>query len=232
MLLSSEGIVLTTVKYGESSYISKVFSEKKGIVSLISNRSKSRKNKSHLFHQPFILVDFVCYFKNTTQVHRIKEISYSSSFQCENTDVIKNSIRFFIAEFLSKVIKEEEQNYFLYNYIKEQLLDLYKSPNVNPNFPVIFLSELMKPLGVEPNLTNGSKYFDFLNGEFLNERPKNKNYIMGEESQVLYNIISNNAEFKKTDRKTALNNLLKYYSCQLDLDIKMKSQEVLEAVFS
>jgi DNA repair protein RecO (recombination protein O) len=231
MLLGSEGIVLTTVKYGDNSYISKVFSEEKGIVSLISNRSKSKKNKSHLFHQPLILVDFVCYYKNTTQVHRIKEIGYASNFHGENTNVVKNSIRFFIAEFLSKVIKEEEQNPVLYSYIKRKLIELFNNEDINASFPIVFLSELTSSLGIEPNLSNGNNYFDMLNGEFVNLCPNNKNYLMGEESKILFNIISGNTNYRKTERKNALNNLLKYYSCQLDLDINLKSQEVLEAVF-
>ena len=120
MLLQSKGIVLQSFKYGENSLISRVLSEEKGLISLLSNKTKSKKNKQGNFFQPLSAIEFVCYLSSKSNIHRVKELTYNNSIASSPENVSTNAIRFFLAEVLSKVIKEEEQNFSLYQYVAEK----------------------------------------------------------------------------------------------------------------
>lgn len=230
MLLTTEGIVLNTTKYGDSSFISKIFTKEKGIISTITNRSKS--NKKHLYLQAFTCVELVCYIKQSNHIHRIKEIGFPEFYDYNPNHIIKASISFFIAEFLSKTIKEEEQNLILYGYIRSVLFDLTKADNIDPWFIISFLTKLTKLLGIEPELNQHNKCFDLLNAEFISKYPNHKNYLSERESVLFYKVFSEDRSLTSQERKGIIKNLIQYYSIQLDTKINLKSLPIIEAVFS
>lgn len=232
MLLSSTGIVLNSTKYNDSSLITKLFTLDKGVVSIISNRGKGKTSKNSILKQPFSLVDFVCYFKQKSTVHRIKEVSLDKEYNPNRNNVVKDSISFFITEFLSRTIKEEEENKELFFFLKNQSLLLNHSEKVAPNFLLNFLVALLYHLGIEPNIDEGNEYFDLINGIYTDVRPTHNNYCSGIDSENIKKIIVGECQLNKTQRKTCLNVLIQYYSCQLQQEIKLKSQEVLEVVFA
>ncbi|KAA3650425.1 MAG: DNA repair protein RecO [Bacteroidetes bacterium] len=230
MLLTTEGIVLNTTKYGDSSYISKIFTLEKGIISTITNRSKS--SKKHLYLQAFVCVDLTCYVKQSKNIHRIKEIGFSKLFNYDSNNVVKTSVSFFIAEFLSKIIKEEEQNTVLYHYLKSVLYSLTSSEKVDSWFLVNFLTLLTKHLGIVPELNKPFICFDLLNAEFISKFPNHKTYISGEEAIAFYKAFSSEGELSSSERKGLIKNLLHYYSIQLDNTIHLKSLPIIEVIFT
>ena len=75
MLVTTEGIVLHFIRYGESSVIATIFTRDFGRQSYLVNaaRSKKSQNKASLL-QPLFLVDLVAYQKQTRELHRIKDL--------------------------------------------------------------------------------------------------------------------------------------------------------------
>jgi DNA repair protein RecO (recombination protein O) len=73
MLVSTEGIVLHHIKYGESSVIATIYTRDFGRQSYLVNaaRSKKSQNKASLL-QPLFLVDLVAYQKQSSELHRDK----------------------------------------------------------------------------------------------------------------------------------------------------------------
>lgn len=232
MLLSSSGVVLGSIKYSDSSLITKVFTEERGLVSLISNRGKGKTSKNSILKQPFILIEFICYFKDKSNVHRVKELSIAKGYNSNSTDIIKSSVSFFIAEFLSKTIKEEEQNTGLFQFFYLKSMELNQCSKVNPMFVLNFLIELLAHLGIEPHTEDGDIYFDLIGGTYTNTQPSHKNYFLGEEAKLVKELIENGGTLNKQERKTCMNAIIDYYSCQLQQEIKLKSHEVLEVVFA
>ncbi len=230
MLLKTEGIVLHITKYGESSLITKLFTKEKGVVSIISSRSKSNKNQ--IFQVPFALVNTICYFKPKSAIHRLKEIQFDSQYQEDSSHVIKNAVRYFIAELLNNLIREEEQNLVLYAFLKEKCLRLNQENEVSPSFLIDFMVGLSEPLGFFPSLSDSNTYFDLLHGEFLATRPAHADYLNEEDSRLCFQLFANRGTLNRLERKKALNHLLQFYSIQLDQTIKLKSKDVLEVVFS
>lgn len=234
MLLETEGLVLSAVKYGESSLITKVFTEANGLISIISSRpkGKSRGSKSHLFQMPYSLVKLIVYYKDSQQIHRVKEIQFASSYKEDLSHIVKISIRYFIAELLSKIIVEEEQNPGLYFLLKKECLQLNSSEKVDSHFLLNFLCSLIEELGFLPNLNYNNNYFDLSNGEFQDKSHVENAFLNQAESLLLYEAFLKKRQLNRVERNQTLNNLLSYLSHQLNQELKLKSKDVLETIFS
>jgi DNA repair protein RecO (recombination protein O) len=231
MLLQSKGVVLQSIKYGENSLISKVLSEEKGLISLLSNKTKSKKNKQGNFFQPLSAIQFVCYLSSKSNLHRVKELTYNNEIPLPPESITVNAIRFFLAEFLSKVIREEEQNVNLYLFVERKLGDLNSPSSVIPTFHISFLIELMKILGIQPFMDQKDNYFDMEEGESCAIKPSHHNIYEKKEMELYKKAEKSPGELSKTDRNKLLNMLLNYYSIQLGGLSNIKSKAVLEIVF-
>ena len=81
-LHKTKGIVLKTVKYGETSLIGTLYTELFGVQSYMINgvRTSSRKGpgKANMF-QPAAILDLVVYHNEMRQLQRIREFQWESS---------------------------------------------------------------------------------------------------------------------------------------------------------
>ena len=231
MLISSEGIVVQSIKYGESSAISHVISKEKGLLSVISSRPKSKKNRTANYFQPLSAIQFVCYANNKADIFRIKEVSFSKHINQRQTIAI-DAIRFFLAEFLNKAIKEKEQNFELYSFLKAQLTKLYSENSEVATFTIDFLLDFMNICGIQPDLNPNHLYFNFQEGASSNNKPQHLDYISKHDFELwLYR--STSTKLNKIDRHNILNQILKYYDNQLHENItNFKSKAVLEIIFN
>lgn len=233
MLLTSKGIVLQSFKYGENSLISKVISEERGLISLLSNKTKGKKNKQGNFFQPLNAIQFVCYLSSKSAIHRVKELSFNHAIPLSPENIQINSLRFFLAEFLSKVIKEEEQNFSLYNFLEVKLFELNSSKESLASFHIKFLIELMDMLGIQPFLNTSHLYFDLEEGSSADTKPTHFNFYEKGEMLLFHTAQNSTQHIQKTDRNRLLNLLINYYDVQLGGGIaNIKSKAVLEVVFS
>ena len=87
---TTKGIVLRTVKYGETSVIVSVFTELFGVQSYIVNgvRSASKKGgtKANLF-QPAAILELVVYHNEQKNLQRIKEYRWPVLYEYIFSDV-------------------------------------------------------------------------------------------------------------------------------------------------
>src|ERR1700730_410284 len=113
MLHDSKGIVLRTVKYGETSVIVLIFTEKFGIQSYLVNgvrtTSKKGSGKANLF-QPAAILELVAYYSELKQLQRLREFKWGQLYQHIFSDVRKNSVALFMVELLTKCLKQPEAN--------------------------------------------------------------------------------------------------------------------------
>ena len=88
----TKGLVLRTVKYGETSVIVSIFTELFGLQSYLVNgvRTISKKGsaKASMF-QPTAILDMVVYHNELKQLQRIKEFRWSHLYQHVLSDVRK-----------------------------------------------------------------------------------------------------------------------------------------------
>jgi len=184
MLVKTRGIVLNYIKYGDTSIIVKVYTEKLGLKSYIINgmRSARAKGKIALF-QSLTLLDLVVYTQNK-DLNRIKEFQVSETIHSIPYEVRKSAIALFMAELLVKSIREEEENNSLFDFIFQSILILDHMDKGYMNFHLQFMLKLSRFLGfaleTADNLRIDLQFPPDLNqpiNNLLNSRYENEIYL-------------------------------------------------------
>jgi len=240
MLHTTKGIVFNHFKYSEKSVIVKIYTEKFGLQSYIINAVRNKKSKNKLAYlQVLSLIEINAYHKENKGLQRIKDIKLTCPFQSIPFNIYKGSIAFFIAEVLSKSIKEEEPNKKLFDFLFNsiQILDLLEE-HYN-NFHLIFLTQLSKHLGFYPqNNEPGNNYFNLQEGVFVPFRPHHKAFIEPPMSELFRRVLGTNFDtisglnINNRQRKLLLTAFLDFYALHLSNFGTLKSKEVLEEVLN
>ena len=102
MIDKTKGLVLSYIKYGDSSIICKIFTDSFGLQSYIINGIRNSKSKNIALYQPLNILNMVVYHKNSSGIQRIKEAKLDVIYSSVHNDMKKVSVCFFISEFLYK----------------------------------------------------------------------------------------------------------------------------------
>jgi DNA repair protein RecO (recombination protein O) len=184
----TKGIVLRTVKYGETSVIVTLFTELFGlqsyIVSGVRTASKKGGAKANLF-QPAAILDLVVYHNELKQLNRVREYKWGHLYRHIFSDVRKNAVALFMVELLTKCLKQPEANSDLFHFCEDAFIHLDESSNaVMANFALFFALHLTQFFGLKPsNPLKGAPeephnlIFDLKEGEFTNTRPGHPHFL-------------------------------------------------------
>lgn len=173
MIFSTRGIVLRTVKYGDTSIIATVYTQLFGLQSYLINgvRTAGKSSTAYLY-QPASILSLQAYHNELKNLQRIKEASWSHVYSGVSNHVIRNTVALFIVELLQKVIRHEEQNEELYNFTEKTLLLLDRCVlSEAADIPVIFSLALTEFLGFKlvNNHSASHPYFNPEEGKFTVE---------------------------------------------------------------
>ncbi len=181
----TKGIVLRTVKYGETSLIVTVYTELFGVQSYIVNgvRTSTRKGpgKANLF-QPAAMLELVVYHNELKHIQRIREFKWGHLYQHIFFDVMKNSVALFMVELLQKCLKQPEPNPDLFYFIEDAFmhLDDARGP-VLANFPLFFILHLAGFFGfrIQDTYTESDSVLDLQEGIFVDQHPNHIHFLEG-----------------------------------------------------
>src|SRR5258705_3891031 len=189
-LHKTKGIVLRTVKYGETSIIVTIFTELFGVQSYIVNgvRSSTKKGtgKANLF-QPSAILDMVIYHNELKHLNRIKEFKWDYLYQHILSDVKKNAVALFMVELLTKCLKQPESNSDLFNFVEDSFLHLDESSDaVTANFPLFFALHLPVFFGFRftDNYNTENSFLDLQEGRFVHEHPHHPHFLEDKQAAV------------------------------------------------
>lgn len=191
MKYKSRAITLTYIKQGESSIISKIFTEKHGLQSFIIKgvRSKRAKKKLGLF-QPLQLVDINATLIPKKGLQYLAEITIIETISTDKINMNKNFLAIFIAEISSKVLQENEQNSGLFKFVWEIKQKLYNANTVDENFALLFMLNLSKYLGFFPSTENiNAPFFNLETGEFSGKAFNLNIYLTEEKTTILKHLL-------------------------------------------
>ncbi|HQU56180.1 MAG TPA: DNA repair protein RecO [Chitinophagaceae bacterium] len=186
----TKGIVLRTVKYGETSLIVSIFTEQFGVQSYIINgvRTSGKKGAGAAnLYQPAALLDLVVYYNEHKHLHRIKEAKWHLLYQHLLTDVHKNAVTVFMIELLTKCLKEPEENTALFHFVEDALLELDKSETaVMSNMPLFFSLQLAHFFGfkIDDNYSQSRPYLDLQEGSFVATQPSHPYFMEAEAAAI------------------------------------------------
>ena len=253
------GIVLRTVKYGDSSIIVDLFTESHGRMSFMTSTVRAKRSvRSVSFWRSLSMVEFNADIRlggtsslqggNRGGLPRPSDVCAYYNYIDLPFSPVKSTIALFLAEFLSAALREEKESVPLYRYIESSLqwLDMVQSPTSIANFHLAFLMHLSRFLGIYPNLdlkcqlstVNCQLYFDLLAGSYCDRQPPHAHFLQGDEARALPTLFRMDYptmhlfRFSRQQRQRILHVLNEYYRLHIPGFPELKSLEVLHAVFS
>ncbi|AQS94244.1 DNA repair protein RecO [Polaribacter sp. BM10] len=237
--IKTKAIVLSSLKYSDTSLIVKCFTYEDGVKSyIIKGILKAKKGGIKVaYFQPLTQLTIVANHNNKSTLNTLKEVQVLNPYTSIYRDIVKQSVVLFISEVLSNSIQEEESNTSFYNYL-EAGLNWLDSHDKIANFHLLFLLNASRFLGFYPDTTNDSLFgFDLLNGSF-SESTLDANVISGNEFYQFKKLLGinfdsiENVSFSKNERQMVLKTIIRYFELHLDGFKKPKSLQILEAVFN
>lgn len=238
MQITTKAIVLSSLKYGDTSLIVKAFTASDGLKTyLLKGVMGSKKGKLKPgYFLPLMQLEIVAIHKNKGTLESIREVKVAMPYKTLHTDIVKNSIVLFLAEMLGNSIHEEEQNQSLFNYLEYALLWLDEHP-ANPNFHLLFLLNLTKYLGFYPDTSfKNAPFFDLQEGSFC-QSPSLNPLIHSELLDSFKGFLGTNFEalqaiqLTKSNRRELLKMVILYFRLHVHGFREPKSLAVLNAVF-
>ncbi|ALW83923.1 DNA repair protein RecO [Hymenobacter sedentarius] len=149
MLIKTRGIVLSYLKYRETSIIARVYTERLGVQNYIVNGVRKAKPPGRIaLFQPFTLLELVAYVaRGSSGLTRLSEFRCSEPFVSLPYEVQKSSVVLFLSEVVGRAVREEEQNEPLFQFLYNSILAFDQQTTGSENFALVFLLRLATYLG-------------------------------------------------------------------------------------
>lgn len=241
MIHTTHGIVLRTIKYGETSVITSIFTELFGIQSYIVNgvRTQSKTSKAHFF-QPSSILEMQVYHNELKNLQRIKDLKWSYLYKNILSDVTKNSVALYMIELLQKCLKQPEANTDLFYFCEDALMQLdVAEKEVTANFPIYFAMQLAHFFGlrIQDNYSAERNLFNISEGSFTKKSVTNENLLEEDISYHFSHLLKvlqpeelKEIKLNKNIRRPILSALENYYIFHITDFSSMKTLPILHEV--
>lgn len=238
MLVTTNAIVLSKIKYRDHDLIVKCYTQKDGIVSyLLRGVLKSAKGSKTAYYQLLSQVQLITDHKSSRGLQYIKEVKINYFYSSLHTNILKSAIVMFLAEVLSMSLQEEEQNDTLFNYLQATLQWLDTHDRYG-NFHLLFLLNLSKHLGFYPDASQiDAPYFNLEDGAFVYKN-SSRYHVSEENLTLLKQLLGTNFDALETvkinakQRHSFLIFILLYFELHLGSFKKPKSLQIFNDVFN
>lgn len=240
MQIKTQGVVLNSTKYNDKYSLVHIYTKHTGRMVYMVYRTKSRNKRvpANLF-TPLNLLEIDAEHFANRDIHRIKEVHNLFPYSSIPGSIQKTSIQFFIAEFLSKVLKDATDTHLTFSFVSESMKVLELAQRSCANFHLVFMVRLMHFLGIYPHVESYAKgySFDLMLGEFVCQKPLHPHYIPSTESHMVVYLhrmtFKNMHLFKLTrqQRQEITSGILDYYKIHIQDFPLLKSVEILPQLF-
>ncbi|MEJ7626744.1 MAG: DNA repair protein RecO [Ferruginibacter sp.] len=246
MTHKTKGIVLRTIKYGETSLVVSIFTELFGVNTYMVNgvRSSKKAGARAVLYQPGAILEMEVYHNELKSMQRIKESGWAFLYKNILSDVVKNTIALYIVELLIRSLKQPEQNTDLFIFCEDALIQLDgANKNIAANFPLYFALHLSHFLGFRiSNETGNYKdnvYIDLIEGNFVNAQPIHPHFLEGENAVITSELLRimqlhelEQIKLNGSRRRELLGRYQEYYSLHIPDFGKMKTLSVLHELLA
>ena len=235
MKQKDQAILIRKTNYSETSLILTLFCREKGIKKFIFQGGK-KKHGNILF--PLAVLETEYYARNDSELGKVTSVTPEFIYTSIHTHPYKSATVFFIAEILQKVLNQEnekEEAFFL--FLVAEIYELDVAP-FEANFPLWFIIELTKWLGIEPQCDSpNSRYFNKKDGHISTILETNSSLVeSGNHIEIVSKIIHLTKDqalgltLSSRERNKSLRVMLDYYAMHIHGFSFPKSLEVLEEV--
>ncbi len=245
MTHSTKGIVLRSIKYGETSLVVTMFTELFGIQTYLVQGARSAKKtgtKAAML-QPAALLDLEVYHNELKSLQRIKDCQWSILYQHILSDVVKNNIALFMVELLTKTLKQPEKHADLFYFCEASLMQLdAANKSIAANFPLFFALQLPQFFGFTishplPGESNPNHYLDLVEGNFVSKQPTHPFFLAPELAAITAELLLvmhpsdlDQVKLNQISRRALLVKYLEYYRLHLPEFGNMRTLEVIQEV--
>jgi DNA repair protein RecO (recombination protein O) len=241
MLIETDAVVISTLKYGDSSLIARCFCKELGLKSFMLKgilSSKKSSLKKSLF-QPLSIINLITQVKheNREGLNFIKEARIRFPLVEIPSDIKKNAVALFLSEVMTRVISEEgAPNSTLFHFIQKNVIQL-EEKGFSPLFHLKFMLNLSHHLGFYPNESELKEdFFNLESGCFCNSSPSK--YVIGGDLVVTFKQllgtnfeVLNGLKIPNSLRTKLLSVLIDYFNLHLQGFGKIKSVDILHEIF-
>lgn len=230
----SEGIVLSSLKYSETSLILDIYTEQQGLGSYIVSGVRKQKSRTSNVYHPMNIIDMVAYTSGES-LSRIKEASYGYMYQKLDRDVIKAAVGTYIIELVRNAIQDKEADVRLYNFIRQTLVSIDEGTQLLGPLPYQFAIQLSAYLGfqMQNNYSEDRPYFDISVGQFVATLTSDKSVLDDSLSLVIHQLMNGSQilSLSKQDKEFLLDKLMFYFELHIENFKPLRSIPVLRSIF-
>lgn len=148
-IISIDGIVINTLKYGESSKIINILTREKGVIGVIAKGALKEKSKLRVISNNFTYANFQLYYKEN-KLGTLVSADIKNNFLNIKSDIIKFGYMGYLTD-LAKNVSKETNSENVYDILINSLLKIEEglNPKVITNIAEI---KYLQYLGVGLNL--------------------------------------------------------------------------------
>ena len=238
-VVHTELIVLSRLRYGDTSLIVRAYTRELGLQSyMVKGVLKPTKTglKPSYFQSLTRLNAVVTYSAKSQKLEAIREAKPAAKSNGFSADVLKSNVALFMAEVLSMLLSEEQEDQQLYRFLTDQI-DQLDTEAVGPDYLILFLLRLAHFMGCFPDKAfEPSQVFDLSQGLFT-EPQQALTPLTPEASELLRRYLGTNFDnvqrinASKATRQEVLEGLLRYFSFQIAGFKFPKSLEIIQSIF-
>jgi DNA repair protein RecO (recombination protein O) len=232
MLSKTKAIVLHHIKYGESSIIVTLYTEKYGrLASLVSGVRSNRSRVPMTFFQPLTLLEVELYYKANRGLQRLKEAACPFHYVSIPFVVGKGAIAMFLADVLLHTLMEEEGNAALFDFLYHALQLLDTRDENYASFHLHFLLHFARYLGFSPGEVNTPD--DISHSVELHVFRDLSDEAANAMVQMMKNSLAQSDDLRLSyaNRIILLDRILDFYSQHIEGIGRIKSRQILKEIF-
>jgi DNA repair protein RecO (recombination protein O) len=240
ILEKTQGIVLGLVPYNDKTSFAHIYTARFGRVSysVPVSRLKRAKLPRSLF-APLNVLELEVKHTPGRDVQNIVEARLAAPHYGIHTDPVKNAVAYFLAEMVSRTVREQEENPALYEYLADavELFDLIEAGKAN--FHLVFLARLFGFIGIriDDESYRDGYWFDLQEGVFAPNPPYHPYHLTPAESRLLHTCLGitfttlADYSFARAERKVLLNHFITYVRLHLPDLKELRTLEILSELF-
>ncbi|MCC7503441.1 MAG: DNA repair protein RecO [Flavobacteriales bacterium] len=234
MLQTTRAIVLRTIRHGDRGLVLKAFTESSGLRSyMVRTGGKGPSRMAAL--QALSRVELVVTESADRDLHQLREVRVERPYTNLPVDPLRGTVALFVQELLVRVLREESADPALFDFLQEALESLDTADDLS-HFPLLFLVELSRHLGIDPEApVDGADHFDLREGRFVEASRAHGHVIGPPQSLALAELLragpdAHSLRIPGPVRRLLLDQLLLYYRMHLEGLGELRSPAVLHQV--
>lgn len=235
MWIAASGIITKKVQYEDNKFILHVITSDHGYVLFSYSLPKSSKSKRvfHILNQPLPIVQFRYFNNPNNSVKYLRDLYLEYVFKNLFFQPQKLQIILVINEILTKTAQKNTIDKKLFTFISSVLKFIDQTNNTLKNFPIWFLLQYFRQIGIGPSLPDDDNacFFDIIAGRFFNTRHSEVTVLDKELSNVIKHFLKeqydSSIEISDKQKQFVLDTLIKFFNCHTSENIYLETIKYL-----